>query len=44
MYSLEEKKGVYVANLIEEFSLSTNKKAIKHVSETINTLFKFKIR
>ncbi|CAO3615520.1 unnamed protein product [Mucor hiemalis] len=42
MYSLEEKEGLYVANLIEELSLPTSKEAIKHVSETINTLFKFK--
>ncbi|KAI7890982.1 uncharacterized protein EV154DRAFT_589047 [Mucor mucedo] len=42
MYSLEEKEGLYVANLIEELSLPTTKEAIKHVSETINTLFKFK--
>lgn len=44
MYSLEEKEGLYVANLIEELSLPTSKEAIKHVSETINTLFKFKVR
>lgn len=44
MYSLEEKEGVYVANLIEELFLPRNKKEIKHVSKTINTLFKFKVR
>ncbi|RCH80107.1 hypothetical protein CU098_000336, partial [Rhizopus stolonifer] len=42
MYSLREKEGVYVANLIEELSLPRNNKEIKHVSKTINALFKFK--
>ncbi|KAI9331311.1 hypothetical protein BD770DRAFT_403582 [Pilaira anomala] len=41
---IEEKEGLYVANLIEELSLPTNKETIKHVSETINALFKFKVR
>jgi hypothetical protein len=44
MYSLEEKEGVYVANLIEELSFPANKKEIKHVSKTVNTLFRFKVR
>ncbi|KAI7865007.1 hypothetical protein BDF14DRAFT_1111896 [Spinellus fusiger] len=44
MYSLEEKNGVHIANLVKRLLLPTSKKEIKHIPETINTLFKFKVR
>ncbi|KAG1553059.1 hypothetical protein G6F46_002985 [Rhizopus delemar] len=42
MHTLEKKEGVYVASLIEEITLPTNKSQIKHVLKTVNALFTFK--
>ncbi|EIE81348.1 hypothetical protein RO3G_06053 [Rhizopus delemar RA 99-880] len=44
MHTLEKKEGVYVASLIEEITLPTNKSQIKHVLKTVNALFTFKVR
>ncbi|KAI9006721.1 hypothetical protein CLU79DRAFT_779104 [Phycomyces nitens] len=44
LYSLEKKKGVAVANLVEELVLPTKKSDIEHVLQTINALFILKVR